>query len=160
MSKCVQSTKKHSVSSFSVPTNKQATVRAPSLNIYRRRFEFHPQISIVPFLFLLNPQITEISTAGADKAKRDLLTADVIYADLDDSVDQDDFLLTHPLHRHLFSQHTHLLHSAFLLIAMDIRRTRGVNITTLPSEIIKIVAAKVAKMSPTHLDDIISLHRS
>jgi hypothetical protein len=43
---------------------------------------------------------------------------------------------------------------------MDNRRTRGVNITTLPSEILKIVAAKVAKMSLTPLDDIVSLRRS
>jgi hypothetical protein len=121
-----------------VPTNKHATVRAPSLNIYRRRFEFHPQISTVPFLFLLNPQIAEISTAGADQARRDLLTIDVNYADLNDNADQDDFLLVHPLHR----------------------RTSGVNITTMPSEILDIVAAKVAKTSPTPLNDIVSIRRS
>jgi hypothetical protein len=114
------------------------TVRAPSLNIYRRRFEFHPQISTVPFLFLLNPQIAEISTAGADQARRDLLTTDVNYADLNDNAGQDDFLLVHPLHR----------------------RTSGVNITTMPSEILDIVAAKVAKTSPTPLNDIVSIRRS
>jgi hypothetical protein len=140
-----------------MPTNKQANVRAPSLNIYQCRFEFHPQISIVPFLFLLNPQIAEISTTGADKARRDLLTTDINYDDLDDSAGQDDFLLTHPMHRHLFSRHTCPLHSTFLLIAMDNRRTRGVNVTTLPSEILEIVAAKVVKTSPTPLDDIVSL---
>jgi hypothetical protein len=41
---------------------------------------------------------------------------------------------------------------------MDNRRTRGVNITTLPSEILEIMAAKVVKTSPTPLDDIVSLH--
>jgi hypothetical protein len=143
-----------------MPTNKQVTVHAPSLNIYQRRFEFCPQISIVPFLFLLNHRIIEISTAGVDKARHDLLTADVNYANLDDSADQDEFLLVHPLHQHLFTWHTRPLHSAFLLIAMDIRRTRGVNITTLPSEILEIMAAKVAKMSSTPLDDIVSLHHS
>jgi hypothetical protein len=120
------------VSSFFMPTNKQMTVRAPSLNIYQRRFEIHPQISTVLFLFLINPQITEISTAGADKVRRDLLTADVNYVDLGDSAGQDDFLLAHPIHQHLFSRHTRPLHSAFLLIAVDNRRTKGVNITTLP----------------------------
>jgi hypothetical protein len=140
--------------------NKQAIVQAPSLNIYRYWFEFHPQISTVAFLFLFNPQITEISTVGVDKARRDLLTTEVNYADLDDSAGQDDFLLAHPLHRHLFSQHTRPLHSAFLLIAMDNRRTRGVNITTLLSEIIEIMVAKVVKTSPTPLNDIVSLHRS
>jgi hypothetical protein len=99
----VRSTNKHSASSFSVPTKQQAIVRAPSLNIYRRWFKFHPQLSIVPFLFLLYMQITDFSTAGADKARHDLLTADVNYADLDHSADQDNFLLMHPLHRHLFS---------------------------------------------------------
>jgi hypothetical protein len=160
MSKHVRFTNKHSASSFSVPMNKQATVRAPSLNIYRRRFEFHPQISNVPFLFLLNPQIVENSIVEADKARRDLLTADVNYADLDGRAAQDDFLLAHPLHQHLFSQHTRPLHSAFLLIAMDNRRTRGVNITTLPSEILEIMTVKVAKTSLTSLDDIVSLRRS
>jgi hypothetical protein len=116
-----------------VPTNKHATIRAPSLNINWRGFKFHPQLSTVPFLFLLYPQIIEISIVGDDKARRDLLTVDINYADLDDSAGRDDFLLTHPLHRHLFSQHTRPLHSAFLLFAMDNRRTRGVNITTLPS---------------------------
>jgi hypothetical protein len=119
-----------------MPTHQHATVRARSLNIYRRQFEFRPQLSIVPFLFLLYLQITEITAAGADKARRDLLTADVNYANLDDSVGKDDFLLVHPLHHHLFSQLTHPLLSAFLLIAMDNRRTRRVNITTLPSEIL------------------------
>jgi hypothetical protein len=61
--------------------------------MYRHQFEFCPQISIVPFLFLLNPQIVEISTVGANKVRRDLLTAEVNYADLDDSAGQDDFLL-------------------------------------------------------------------
>jgi hypothetical protein len=43
---------------------------------------------------------------------------------------------------------------------MDNRRTRGVNITALSSEILEIMAAKVEKTSPTPLDDIFSLHRS
>jgi hypothetical protein len=114
-----------------MPTNKHATVGAPSLNIYRRRFEFHPQLSTIPFLFLLYPQIAEISTVGADDARHNLLTTDVNYVDLDDSTDQDDFLLVHLLHRHLFSRHTHPLHSTFLLIDMDDLRTRGVSMTTL-----------------------------
>jgi hypothetical protein len=163
MLKNVRSTNKHSASSFSVPTNKQVTVRAPSLNIYRRQFKFHPQISIVPFLFLLNHQITEISSARADKVRCDLLTADANYtdhADLDDSTGQDDFLLALPLHRHLFSQHTRPVHSAYLLIAMDNRRSCGVNITTLSLEILEIVATKVVKTSLTPLDNIVSLHRS
>jgi hypothetical protein len=41
---------------------------------------------------------------------------------------------------------------------MDNRRTRGVNITILPSEILEIMSAKVVKTSPTPLDDIVSLH--
>jgi hypothetical protein len=49
---------------------------------------------------------------------------------------------------------------AFLLIDMDNRRTRRVNITTLSSEILEIVAAKVAKMLPTPLDDIVNLRPS
>jgi hypothetical protein len=79
------------------------SVRALSLNIYQRRFEIRPQLSNFPFLFLLYPQIAETSPAGADKALRDLLTTDVNYAGLDNSTNQDGFLLTHPLHRHLFS---------------------------------------------------------
>jgi hypothetical protein len=137
--------------------NKQATIGAPSLNIYQRRFEFHPQLSAIPFLFLLYPQIAEISTVGADEARRNLLTADINYADLDDSTGQDDFLLVHLLHRHLFSRHTRPLHSAFLLIDMDDLRTRGVSMTTLVSEILEIMATKVAKTSLTPLDDIVSL---
>jgi hypothetical protein len=74
------------------------TVCAPSLNIYRRWFVFHPQLSTIPFLFLLYPQIIEISTARADKVRRDLLTIDVNYTNLDDNAGQDDFLLMHPLH--------------------------------------------------------------
>jgi hypothetical protein len=92
----------------------EAHVHAPSLNIYRHRFEFCPQLSTVPFLFLLNPQITETSTVGANKVRRNLLTADVNYADLDDDADQDNFLLAHPLHWHLFSRLTHPLLSTFL----------------------------------------------
>jgi hypothetical protein len=140
--------------------NQQAIVRAPSLNIYWRRFEFRPQLSTVPFLFLLYLQIVEISTAGDDKARRNLLTTDVNYTDLEDSADLDDFLHMHPLHRHLFSRLTCPLYWAFLLIAIDNRRTRGVSITTLPSEILAIMAAKVAKRSPAPLDDIVSLRRS
>jgi hypothetical protein len=34
-----------------VPTHQQAHVHASSLNIYRRRFEFYPQLSTFPFLF-------------------------------------------------------------------------------------------------------------
>jgi hypothetical protein len=102
-----------------MPTNQQVTVRAPSLNIYWRWFEFRPKLSTVPFLFLLYPQITKISTVGADKERHNLLTADVNYADLDNITNQDDLLLTHPLHRHLFSRLTHPLHSAFLLITID-----------------------------------------
>jgi hypothetical protein len=156
----VRSTNKHYASSFSVPTNQHVTFCAPSLNIYWSRFEFCPQLSIVPFLFLLYPQITEISTAGADKARCDLLTVDVNYASLNDIAGQDDFLPVHPLHRHLFSRLTRPLHSAFLLIAMDNRRTMGVNITTLPSEILEIVLTKVAKTSMTPLNDIVSLRHS
>jgi hypothetical protein len=160
MSRCVRFTNKHSASLFSMPTNKHAIVRAPSLNIYRYQFQFHPQISTVTFLFLLNPQIAEISTAGVDKVRRDLLIANINYVNLDDNVNQDNFLLTYPLHQHLFSRHTCPLHSVFLLISMDNRRTRGVNITTLPSEILHIMAAKVAKTLSTPLNDIVSLHRS
>jgi hypothetical protein len=154
------SSNKHSTSSFSMPMNQQVTVHAPSLNIYRCWFGFHPQLSIVPFLFLLYPQIAEISTAGADKARHDLLTINVNYADLDDSAGQDNLLLTHPLHRHLVSQLTCPLHLAFLLIAMDNQRTRGVNITTLPLETVEIMVAKVAKTSPTPLNDILNLRHS
>jgi hypothetical protein len=160
MSKRVRFTNKHSTSSFFVLMNKQATICSPSLNIYRRWFKFRPEICTVPFLFLLNLQIAEISTIGADKARCDLLTANVNYVDLDDSAGQDDFLLVHPLHWHLFSRHTRPLHSAFLLIAMDNQSTKGVNITTLPLEILEIMVAKVAKMSLTPLDDIVSLYRS
>jgi hypothetical protein len=106
----------------------------PSLNIYRRQFEFCPQLSIVHFLFLLYPQIIEISATGSDKARCNLLTADVNYADLNDSADQDDFLHVHPLH-----QHTRPLLLAFLLVVIDNRRTGGENITTLSSEILDTV---------------------
>jgi hypothetical protein len=37
-------------------------------------------------------------------------------------------------------------------------RTRGVNITNLPSKVLEIMATKVAKTSPTPLDDIVSHH--
>jgi hypothetical protein len=134
-------------------------VRDPSLNIYWRWFELRHQLSIVPFLFL-NPQIVETSIAGADKVRRNLLTIDVNYIDLDDSVDQDDFLLTHPLHQHLFSRLTHPLLSTFLRVAMDNQMTRGVNNTTLPSEILETITTNVAKTSLTPLDDIVSLHLS
>jgi hypothetical protein len=106
-------------SSSFVPTHQHTPARAPSLNIYRCRFEFHPQLSTFAFLFVFHPQIAETSTVGADEARRDLLTADVNYADLDDYVGQDDFLLEHPLHRHLFSQLTHPLLLAFLLVGID-----------------------------------------
>jgi hypothetical protein len=135
-------------------------VRAPSLNIYWCWYELHPQLPTVPFLFLLYPQITEISTAGAKKLRRDLLIADINYTDHNDSVGQDDFLLVHPLHRHLFSRFTHPPLSAFLLLVMDNRRTGRVNITTLPLEILETVAANVVKMLLTCLDDIVSLHHS
>jgi hypothetical protein len=92
--------------------------------------------------------------------RRELLYADVSYAHLDECAGQDDFLLTNPLHQHLFSWLTRHLLSASLPIGMDNRRTRGVNITTLPSEILDIMASKVAKMSLTPLDDIVSLRRS
>jgi hypothetical protein len=150
----------HFASSFSRPTHQQMIVRAPPLNIYRCWFKFCPQLPIVPFLFLLYPQITEISAARAGKARCDLLTADINNANLNDSADQDDFLLVHPLHHHLFSQLTRPLLSAFLLVSMDNRRTRRVNITTLPSEILETVAANVAETLPTPLDDIVSLHHS
>jgi hypothetical protein len=156
---CVRNNERFA-SSFFVPTHQQTPVHAPSLNIYRHRFEFHPQLSTVPFLFLLYPQIIEISAAGANKARCDLLTADVNYTDLDDSDSQDDFLLSHPLHQHLFSRRTRPLLSAFLLVAMDNRRTGGVNITTLSSTIPEIMAANVVNTSSTPLDDIVSLHRS
>jgi hypothetical protein len=83
----------HSISLFSVPTHQHATILAPSLNIYKCRFKFRPQLSTIPFLFLLYPKITEISTARADKARHGLLTADVNYANLDDNVSQDDFAM-------------------------------------------------------------------
>jgi hypothetical protein len=140
-----------------MPTHQQALLRAPSLNIYQCQFEFHSQLSTVPFLFLLYPQITEIPAAGADKARRYLLTANVNYTDLDDTAGQDDFLLAHPQHWHLFSRCTHPLLSTFLLVAMDNQRTEGVNITTLLSEILGTMAANVSKTSPTPLDDIVSL---
>jgi hypothetical protein len=128
--------------------------------IYQHRFKFRPQLSTFPFLFLLHPQIIGTFTAWADKTRRDLLTADVNYADLDDYAGQDNFLLAHPLHRHLFSRLTRPLLLAFLLVGMDNQRTRGVNITTFLSDILEIMAAKVAKTSLTPLDDIVSLHRS
>jgi hypothetical protein len=143
-----------------MPVHQPTPVRASSLNIYRRRFEFSPQLSHFPFLFLLYPQIIETSIAGADEAMHDLLTTDVNYVHLNDSAGQDDFLLTHPLHRHLFSRLTHPLLSAFLLVTMDNRRTRGVNMTTLPLEILEIVIINVVRTSPTPLDDIVSLHHS
>jgi hypothetical protein len=92
--------------------------------------------------------------------RHDLLNVNISCAHLDECADQDDFLLVNPLHRHLFSRLTCHLLSASLLVSMDNRRTRGVNISTLPSEILDIVASKVAKMSPTPLDDIVSLRRS
>jgi hypothetical protein len=64
------------------------------------------------------------------------------------------------LHQHLFSWLTRHLLLACLLVDMDNRRTRGVNITTLPSEILEIMIAKVMKTSLTPLDDIVSLYRS
>jgi hypothetical protein len=143
-----------------MPTYQQAHVSAPSLNIYWRRFEFRPQIYTFPFLFLLHPQITETSTVGADKARCNLLTADVNNAHLDECTGQDGFLLTNPLHQHLLSRLTCPLLLAFLLVNMDNRRSRGVNITTLPSEILETMAANVVKTSPTPLDNIVSLHCS
>jgi hypothetical protein len=92
--------------------------------------------------------------------RQDLLNADVGYALLDECTGHDDFLLMNPLHRHLFSQVTCHLLSASLLVGMDNRRTRGVNITTLSSEILDIVASKVANALSTPLDDIVSHHRS
>jgi hypothetical protein len=91
-------------SSSSVPTHQQALVRAPSLNIYRRWFEFRPQIYTFPFLFLLHPQITETSATGDDEERCGLLTTDVNYTHLDECINQDDVLLMNPLHRHLFSR--------------------------------------------------------
>jgi hypothetical protein len=103
-------------SSSMVPMHQQAPVCDPSLNIYRRRFDFHPKLSTFPFLFLLHPQLKETSAAGADEAKCDLLTTDVNYASIDECADQDDFLLALPLHRHLFSRLTCPLLSALLLV--------------------------------------------
>jgi hypothetical protein len=94
--------------------HQHVVVRAPSLNIYQCQFEFCPQLSTVPFLFLRNLQIAETSATVADKARHDLLTADVNYANLDDRASQDNFLLAHPLHRHLLSRLTRSLLSAFL----------------------------------------------
>jgi hypothetical protein len=79
-----------------------------------RRFEFHSQVSTIPFLFLLKSQITKTSAAEADKARCNLLTTDITYVELDDNTGQDDFLLAYPLHPHLFSWLTHPLLSAFL----------------------------------------------
>jgi hypothetical protein len=159
ISKCVRSNE-HSGSLFFVPTHQHEIVHAPSLNIYWRQFEFHPQLSTIPFLFLLYLQIVEINVVVIDSPRRDLFTADVNYADLDDSANQDDFLLAYPLHRHLFSWLTHPVLSAFLLIAMGNWRSERVNITTLPSEILETMATNVVKTSPTPLDDIVSLRHS
>jgi hypothetical protein len=89
-------------SSSSVPTHEQTLVHDQSLNIYQRQFDFHPELSTSPFVFFLHPQNVETSVAGADEARRDLLTTNVNYADIDECTSQDDLLLTHPLHRHLF----------------------------------------------------------
>jgi hypothetical protein len=88
-----------------------------SYSIYKylpTRFEFRPQLTTVTFLFLLNPQIAETSAAAGDNERHDLLTTDINYTNLDDSTDQDDFFLMHPMDRHLFSRLTCPLLSAFL----------------------------------------------
>jgi hypothetical protein len=104
-------------------------------------------------------KLKENYTVGADEVRHDLLNANISYAHLDKCTGRDDFLLTNPLHHHLFSRLTHYLLSASLLVAMDNRRTRGVNITTLPSEILDIVAPKLANTLPHPLNDILSLRR-
>jgi hypothetical protein len=75
----------------------QAPLHPLCLNIYQRRFDFHPQLSTFAFLFLLHLQIAETSTTGVDKARRDLLNADVNYTNLDEYAIQDNFLLAHLL---------------------------------------------------------------
>jgi hypothetical protein len=50
-------------SSSSVLTQQPACVREPSLNIYRRRFHFRPQLYTFPFLFFRHPQMAKTSTA-------------------------------------------------------------------------------------------------
>jgi hypothetical protein len=114
----------------------------PSINIYR------PAPVRVPSqtLHILSP----LHPASPNEARRDLLNADVGYTHLDGCVGRDDFLLVNPLHRHLFSWLTHYLLSASLLVGMDNRRSRGVN----------IMASKVANTSPTPLDNIVSFHHS
>jgi hypothetical protein len=108
----------------------------------------------------MHPQLVETFIAGVDEARHDLLTTDVNYANIDECVGQDDFLLVHPLHRQLFPRLTRPLLSTLLLVAMENPRTRGVNITNLPSEILEIMTAKVAKMLLTPLDDIVNLRCS
>jgi hypothetical protein len=62
--------------------------------MYHRWFNFRPQLSTFPFLFLLHPQITKIFIAEADEARRDLLIDDVNYANINDCTSQDDFCNT------------------------------------------------------------------
>jgi hypothetical protein len=59
--------------------------------------------------------------------RRKLLNTNISYSLLDECASQDDFLLMNPLHWHLFSQLTHHLRLASLLVGMDNRRTRRVN---------------------------------
>jgi hypothetical protein len=123
----------------------------PSINIYRPAPVRVPSqtLHILSPLHPASPN-RKTFTTGADEARRDLLNADVGYTHLDGCVGRDDFLLVNPLHRHLFSWLTHYLLSASLLVGMDNRRSRGVN----------IVASKVENTSPTPLDNIVSFHHS
>jgi hypothetical protein len=50
-------------SSSSVPTHQQSPVPTPLVSIYRRRFEFCPQLCTFHLLFLHCPQIAETSAA-------------------------------------------------------------------------------------------------
>jgi hypothetical protein len=144
-------------SSSSVPMHKHAHVYDPSLNIFRHRFDFCPQLSTFPSLPHASPTCRNLHRRSRRSEARHLLTTDVNYANIDKCVGQDNFLLVHPLHRQLFPWLTRPLLSALLLVAMENPRTRGVNITNLPSEILEIMAAKVAKMLLAPLDDIVSL---
>jgi hypothetical protein len=141
--------------------HQQSSISTPPINIYRPVPVRVPS----PTLHISSPLSPpspnrKILRRRRWRSESKLLNIDVSYAHLDKCVDQEDFLLVNPLHRYLFSQLTCHLLSVSLLVGMDNRRTRGVNITTLSSEILNIMASKVAKTSLTPLNDIVSLCRS